>query len=141
MAPDTFFSTASWLSSQGRKAEEAENWFRRPPTREMQGQAMTPLVLPKRMPSGYVNVTEERGIRRRFHPFYLDGLDRSQRARVERDHSDFPHFALKGAARLSITARIEGAHSDRAASASKKDGLAVPLPLFQARSLSPRDGG
>src|SRR6185295_1104731 len=43
---------------------------------------------------------------------------------------------LRGAARLSFTARIEGAHSDRAASASKKDGLAVPLPPFQARSLS-----
>jgi len=27
-------------------------------------------------------------------------------------------------------ARIEGAHSDRAASARKKDGLAVPLPSF-----------
>ena len=27
---------------------------------------------------------------------------------------------------LSFTARIEGAHSDRAASASKKDGLTVP---------------
>ena len=54
---------------------------------------------------------------------------------------DFPHSALRGAARLSFTARIEGAHSDRAASASKKDGLAVPLPPFQARSFSLRDGG
>ena len=43
---------------------------------------------------------------------------------------DFPHFALRGAARLSFTARIEGAHSDRAASASKKVGLAVPRPPF-----------
>ena len=40
--------------------------------------------------------------------------------------------SLQGVARLSFTARIEGAHSDRAASASKKDGLAVPLPPFQA---------
>ena len=48
---------------------------------------------------------------------------------------NFPHFTLRGAARLSFTARIEEAHSDRAASASKKDGLAVPLPPFQARSL------
>src|SRR6266850_7242857 len=56
--------------------------------------------------------------------------------RVQRGSSGFPHFALKGAARLSFTARIEGAHSDRAASASKKDGLAVPLPPFQARSFS-----
>ena len=41
-----------------------------------------------------------------------------------------PHFALRGTARLSFTARIEGAHSDRAASASKKDGLAAPLLPF-----------
>jgi hypothetical protein len=54
---------------------------------------------------------------------------------------DFPHFALRGAARLSFTARIEGAHSDRAASASKKDGLAIPAYPFQARSfLSPAGG-
>ena len=38
----------------------------------------------------------------------------------------------EGAARLSFTGRIEGAHSDRAASASKKDGLAAPLPPSQA---------
>jgi hypothetical protein len=62
-------------------------------------------------------------------------------ARVQRGSSNFPHFALRGAARLSFTARIEGAHSDRAASASKKDGLAVSLPLFQARLFSLRDGG
>jgi hypothetical protein len=36
---------------------------------------------------------------------------------------------------LSFTARIEGAHSDRAASASKKDGLAAPLPPFRDRAL------
>jgi len=36
----------------------------------------------------------------------------------------------KGVARLSFIARIEGAHSDREASASKKDGLAAPLPSF-----------
>ena len=47
-----------------------------------------------------------------------------------RGPSDFSHFALGGVARLSFTARIEGAHSDRAASASKKDGLAAPLPPF-----------
>ena len=50
-----------------------------------------------------------------------------------RGPSDFPHFALGGAARLSFTARIEGAHSDRAASASKKDGLAVPPPFLRPR--------
>src|SRR4249920_3872761 len=59
----------------------------------------------------------------------------SPTARVQRGSSDFPHFALRGATRLSFTARIEGAHSDRAASASKKDGLAVPLPPFQACSF------
>ena len=48
-----------------------------------------------------------------------------------------PSLLKMGAAGLSFTARIEGAHSDRAASASKKDGLAVPLPPLQARSLSP----
>ncbi len=48
------------------------------------------------------------------------------RARASR----VPPFALRGAVRLSFTARIEGAHSDRAASASKKDGLAAPLPPF-----------
>src|SRR5712692_767745 len=42
---------------------------------------------------------------------------------------------LRGAARLSFTARIEGAHSDRAASASKKDGLATPFPPFSGRAL------
>jgi hypothetical protein len=41
--------------------------------------------------------------------------------------SDFFQFALGGTARLSFTARIEGAHSDRAASASKNDGLAAPI--------------
>ena len=45
-----------------------------------------------------------------------------------RGPSDFPHVALGGAARLSFTARIEGAHPDRAASPSKKDGLASPSP-------------
>lgn len=49
---------------------------------------------------------------------------------------DFPHFVLRGTARPSFTARIEGAHSDRAASASKKDGLAVPLPLLLRRFLA-----
>ena len=44
--------------------------------------------------------------------------------------SDFPYFALRGAARLSFTARIGRAPFHRARSASKKDGLAVPLPLF-----------
>ena len=42
----------------------------------------------------------------------------------------FSPLCPREAARLSFTARIEGAHSDRAASASKKDGLAVPLPPF-----------
>jgi hypothetical protein len=40
--------------------------------------------------------------------------------------ADFLHFAFRGTARLSFTACIEGVHSDRAASASKKDGLAAP---------------
>lgn len=43
----------------------------------------------------------------------------------------FPHLSPlfpKGAAKRSFTARIEGAHSDRAASASKKDRLAAPCP-------------
>jgi hypothetical protein len=40
-----------------------------------------------------------------------------------------PRFALRRMARLSFPARIEGAHSDRAASASKKDSLAAP-PIF-----------
>jgi len=42
---------------------------------------------------------------------------------------------LRGAARLSFIARVEGAHSYRAASASKKDGLAAPpYPSSTARS-------
>ena len=59
-----------------------------------------------------------------------------------REPSDFPHLGLGGTARLSFTARIEGAHSDRAASASKKDGLTVPPPTLlrprvaRARGLS-----
>src|SRR5438477_10008888 len=52
-----------------------------------------------------------------------------------RGPSGFPHFALRGAARLSFTARIEGAHSDCAASASKKDGLAAPRPIFQHSAM------
>jgi hypothetical protein len=56
---------------------------------------------------------------------------------VQRWSFYFPHFALRGAARSSFTARIEGAHSDRAASASKKDCLAVPLhPSETARCTS-----
>lgn len=40
---------------------------------------------------------------------------------------------------LFLTARIEVAHSDCAASASKKNGLAAPLPPFQARlPISPQ---
>ncbi len=58
------------------------------------------------------------------------------RARVPGAQTPIPSFSFfptspsRGAARLSFTARIEGAHSDRAASASKKDGLAAPLPFF-----------
>jgi len=53
------------------------------------------------------------------------------------DPSKLARFSLRGAARLSFTARIEGAHSDRAASASKKDGLAVPLaPFHRGGSVS-----
>src|SRR5687767_1651396 len=48
------------------------------------------------------------------------------------DFHSLPHQSNppRGAARLSFTARIEGAHADRAASASKKDGRAAPLPPF-----------
>ena len=49
--------------------------------------------------------------------------------KVDSTAADFFNFALRGPARLSFTARIEGAHSDRAASASKTDGLAGPLFL------------
>ncbi len=41
----------------------------------------------------------------------------------------------KGVARLSFTARIEGAPFHRGASASKKNGLASPLHPFQARYI------
>jgi hypothetical protein len=44
-----------------------------------------------------------------------------------------PHhhtFSPKGVAGLSFTVRIEGAHSDRTASASKKDGLVAPYPTL-----------
>jgi hypothetical protein len=68
-------------------------------------------------------------------------VQRRSGPRVRRVSSSSPHFVLRGAAGLSFTARIEGAHSDRAASASKKDGLAAPLPPFQARSFPLRDGG
>jgi hypothetical protein len=40
---------------------------------------------------------------------------------------------LKGAARLFFTARIDRAHSDRARSASKKDGLTAPSPALLAK--------
>ncbi len=47
------------------------------------------------------------------------------------DGHPFSHFALRGAARLFFTARIEGAHSDRAASVSKKNGLVAPYPTLK----------
>ncbi len=46
--------------------------------------------------------------------------DRSSIARVERGPSDPLHFALRGAARQFFTARIEGAHSYRARSTSRR---------------------
>ena len=51
------------------------------------------------------------------------------------------NFSPKGVARLSFTARIEGAHSDRAASASKKDGLAAPYPLLPSSLVFPPPKG
>ena len=45
-------------------------------------------------------------------------------------------FSPKGVAGLSFTARIGRAHSDRARSASKKDGPAAPFPSFSGRALS-----
>ncbi len=51
-----------------------------------------------------------------------------------RGPSGFPHFALRGAARLSFTARIGRAPFYRARSASTKDGLAAPPPVL----LKPR---
>jgi hypothetical protein len=47
-----------------------------------------------------------------------------------RGPSGFPHFALRGAARLSFTARIGRAPFYRARSASTKDSLAVPPPAL-----------
>jgi hypothetical protein len=38
-------------------------------------------------------------------------------------------FLQEGNSKLSFTARIKGAHSDRVTSASQKNGLAAPLPL------------
>jgi hypothetical protein len=46
----------------------------------------------------------------------------------QRAFSPSPPLSPKGAANRSFTARIEGAHSDCAASASKKDRLAAPCP-------------
>lgn len=71
-----------------------------------------------------------------YHLFLRGGWDDPNCARPTRAPSDpYSKFFLRGAVRLSFTARIEGAHSDRAASASKKDGLAVPLPPFRGRAL------
>ena len=50
--------------------------------------------------------------------------------------AEFLHFTLRGTARPSFIARIEGAHSDRAASASKKDGLAAPLIVLRSPATS-----
>src|SRR6266850_7515307 len=47
-----------------------------------------------------------------------------------RGSSWFPHFTLRGAARLSLTARIGRAPFYRARSASTKDGLAAPPPAL-----------
>ena len=43
---------------------------------------------------------------------------------------------LEGAARLSFTARIDRAHSDRARFASKKDGLAAPFLCFTYKKIA-----
>ncbi len=66
-------------------------------------------------------------------------VNETSQDKVASTAADFLHFALRGAARLSFTARIEGAHSDRAASASKKDGLATSHSPELARYLF-RDG-
>jgi hypothetical protein len=44
--------------------------------------------------------------------------------------ADFLYFSLRGTARRSFLARIGRAPFYRARSASKKDGLAVPLLFF-----------
>src|SRR5438046_2400600 len=55
----------------------------------------------------------------------------------ERGPSLSLYLPLEEWPRLPSTARIEGAHSDRAASASKKDGLALPShPSEAARCAS-----
>ena len=78
--------------------------------------------------------------------FYFSELSQSIRTYVHRRASN--HLAdpsslvslQEGAAELSFTARIEGAHSDRAASASKKDGPVAPSP-FQACSFHSHRNG
>jgi hypothetical protein len=42
----------------------------------------------------------------------------------------FPHFALKGSSQTVLHCAHRTAPSERARSASKKDGLAAPLPFF-----------
>ena len=70
----------------------------------------------------------------RWRNSIICGARRPQRP-SQLSHTLPPSLFKRGAARLSFTARIEGAHSDCAASASKKDGLAVPLTPFQACSF------
>ena len=47
----------------------------------------------------------------------------------------------QGVAGLSFTARVERAHSYRARSASKKDGLVAPCPFLPSSLVSPQGGG
>ena len=49
-------------------------------------------------------------------------------------------FSPKGVAGLSFTARIGRAHSDRARSASKKDGPAAPFTSFRGRAFREQGG-
>ncbi len=66
-------------------------------------------------------------------------------ARVERGplapFSATPHIlSPKGVAGLSFTARIGRAHSNRARSASKKDGLVAPFLSFRGRAFREHEG-
>src|SRR5215510_7403718 len=71
-------------------------------------------------------------LRATFSPAQLPSAPRHALVPVE-GLPIFPTLPLWGAVRLSFTARIEGAHSDCAASASKKDGLAAPPTLLRPR--------
>ena len=60
---------------------------------------------------------------------------------THQENQNVPLSSTQENSQIVLLARIEGAHSDRAASASRKDSLAAPLIFLRSPATSFRDGG